>query len=75
MLEKKRIKAADPERGRFRSFLLASVKNYMNHERARAQAEKRGGDAITLQLDFDAAESVLGLEAIEWKVPRNMASS
>ena len=29
LLEKKNLKAADPERGKFRSFLLASVKHYL----------------------------------------------
>ena len=69
LLEKKRVKAADPDRGRFRSFLLASVKNYVSHERARAGAEKRGGGAVTLQLDFDAAESLLGAAAVEHHTP------
>ncbi len=69
LLDKKRVKAADPARGRFRSFLLASVKNYMSHERARAQTEKRGGGAVTLQLDFDNAESLLGQEAVERQTP------
>lgn len=63
LLDKKRVKAADRERGRFRSFLLASVKNYISHERARAATEKRGGGAVTLRLDFDAAESLLDREA------------
>jgi RNA polymerase sigma factor (sigma-70 family) len=69
LLEKKRVKAADPERGRFRSFLLAGVKNYMGHERARAQTEKRGGAVVTLRLDFDAAESLLGSQGIERHTP------
>ncbi len=69
LLEKKRIKAADPERGRFRSFLLAGVKNYMSHQRARAGAEKRGGHATTLRLDFDAAESMIGPAAIDRQTP------
>ena len=72
LLDKKRVKAADPERGRFRSFLLASVKNYLSHERARAATEKRGGDAVTLRLDFDGAESLLGRAATEQETPERL---
>src|SRR5437762_3300798 len=42
-LERKGIKLADPERGRFRSFLLTALKNFLANEWHRGQAEKRGG--------------------------------
>ena len=32
LLEKKNLKAVDPERGKFRSFLLAAVKHYLANE-------------------------------------------
>jgi RNA polymerase sigma factor (sigma-70 family) len=44
LLEKRSLKAADPERGRFRSFLLASVKNFISDSHDRERAKKRGGD-------------------------------
>ena len=50
-LEKKQVKLADPNRGRLRSFLLASLKNYLLNEWSRAQAEKRGGGRLFLSLD------------------------
>src|ERR1051325_4501247 len=41
-LARKDVKVADPERGRLRSFLLASLKNFLANEWARGQAQKRG---------------------------------
>jgi len=56
LLEKRALSKADPKRGRFRSFLLASLKNFLANERARAAALKRGGDRKVLSLDIDNAE-------------------
>jgi RNA polymerase sigma factor (sigma-70 family) len=46
----------DRERGRFRSFLLAAVKNFLTNEWKRGQRQKRGGGAEILSLDLDSAE-------------------
>jgi hypothetical protein len=51
LLEKGALRSADPERGRFRSFLLASLQHYVSNELARARAAKRGGSAVVLPLD------------------------
>jgi len=56
VLEKGVFEAADPTRGRFRSFLLASLRHYAANERAHAQALKRGGSLPPLPLEFDGAE-------------------
>jgi RNA polymerase sigma factor (sigma-70 family) len=50
LLEKGALRSADPERGRFRSFLLASLRHYVSNERARARADKRGGSTVLLPL-------------------------
>jgi RNA polymerase sigma-70 factor (ECF subfamily) len=50
-LERKQVKLADPDRGRLRSFLLCSLKNFLANEYAHAQAEKRGGGRTLLSLD------------------------
>jgi DNA-directed RNA polymerase specialized sigma24 family protein len=34
---------AEPARGRFRSYLLGALRNFLNHRRANLQTEKRGG--------------------------------
>lgn len=51
LLEKKWLTRADPERGRFRSFLLVYLKRFLSDERDRASAGKRGGGVETLSLD------------------------
>ncbi len=43
LLERSALHRADPERGRFRTFLLASLKNYCANQRRHQQAQKRGG--------------------------------
>jgi RNA polymerase sigma-70 factor (ECF subfamily) len=56
LLEKNYLRAADPERGRFRSFLLAAFKHFLSRERERARAQKRGGGRKPLPLDFEDGE-------------------
>ena len=63
LLEKGTLKAADRERGRFRSFLLTALKFYLSDEYDRATAKKRGGGLQALSLDMDDAENRYHLEA------------
>jgi RNA polymerase sigma-70 factor (ECF subfamily) len=51
LLEKRALKDCDQDRGRFRSFLLASLKHFLANERDRAHAQKRGGGTFALSLD------------------------
>lgn len=53
----------DPALGRFRSFLLASMKHYLANDHDRAVALKRGGGVAPVSLDVEGAETALGLEA------------
>ncbi len=62
LLTKGGLNLADPKRGKFRSFLLASLKHFLSNERARARAKKRGGGRKTLSFDFENAESQYALE-------------
>ena len=41
-LERKYLQLADPERGRFRSFLLTALKNFLANEWEKASTQKRG---------------------------------
>src|SRR5262245_3552106 len=59
LLEKQVIRQADPARGRFRAFLLTSLKNFVSNERDRERAGKRGGGIPALPLEFDGAEGKL----------------
>jgi RNA polymerase sigma factor (sigma-70 family) len=56
LLEKKSLAAADPLRGRFRTFLLTSLQNFLASEWRRASAAKRGGGLEILSIDFPSAE-------------------
>lgn len=59
LLAKDFLRAVDPSAGRFRSFLLASLKNFLSHERDRDRAVKRGGGAHTFSLEAETAEMSL----------------
>jgi RNA polymerase sigma-70 factor (ECF subfamily) len=56
VLEKNVVIAADPARGRFRAFLLGSLKNFLANEWDKERAQKRGGGTATLSLDFEHAD-------------------
>lgn len=42
---------ADPQRGRFRSYLLGAVKHFLSDMRDHEQAAKRGGGTVHMRLD------------------------
>jgi RNA polymerase sigma-70 factor (ECF subfamily) len=50
------LKRADPQRGKFRSFLLAGLQNFLANEWDRAQAVKRGGGHVFISLDEQSPE-------------------
>ncbi|AUX45281.1 RNA polymerase subunit sigma-24 [Sorangium cellulosum] len=56
LLEKNCLATVDRERGRFRSWLIGCLKNYLANERERARAAKRGGDRVLVGFDGDRAE-------------------
>ena len=56
VLEKQFLKEARPERGRFRSFLLASLRHFVSNERDWKNARKRGGDVVHVPIDFGVGE-------------------
>ncbi len=58
LLEKDWLTAANPARGRFRSFLLMALKRFLANAHDYRTAQKRGGDVKIFPLDMNA-ESVL----------------
>ena len=50
------LEQAKAERGRFRSFLLACLKNHLANQRRDQSSLKRGGATAILSLDFESAE-------------------
>jgi RNA polymerase sigma-70 factor (ECF subfamily) len=69
LLEKDYIQAADPGRGRFRSFLLTAFKHFLSKQRERDNAQKRGGGSRLLSLDFQRGERRYGLEPADPATP------
>lgn len=69
LLEKGGIGRADPERGRFRSFLLTALKNFLANEREKAGAAKRGGRVSRVPLDFATGESRYRIEPVDNLTP------
>jgi RNA polymerase sigma factor (sigma-70 family) len=55
-LEKQYVVRADPERGRFRTFLLTSFRNFMINEWKRTQTVRRGGGWKAVSFDAQSAE-------------------
>ncbi|HUG11194.1 MAG TPA: sigma-70 family RNA polymerase sigma factor [Opitutaceae bacterium] len=47
---------AHPERGRFRAFLLSSLRNFLTNDWHRSHAAKRGGGTAVVSLDLERAE-------------------
>ena len=56
LLEKKALGSVEQEKGKFRSFLLASLKNFLANDWDRQHAAKRGGKHSLISLDDDTAE-------------------
>src|SRR5260370_2907696 len=53
-------------KGKFRSFLLASLQNYLSDELDRARCLKRGGNEEFVHLDAEDAEERYRLEPVEF---------
>ncbi len=61
-LGKNYLARADRQRGRFRTFLLTSLKNFLANEWHRAHAAKRGSHATHIPFDVTDAERIYRLE-------------
>jgi RNA polymerase sigma-70 factor (ECF subfamily) len=72
LLEKGYLQAADPRRGKFRSFLLTAFKHFLSRQRERANAQKRGGGRLPLSLDFQAGERRYHLEPVDHATPETV---
>jgi RNA polymerase sigma-70 factor (ECF subfamily) len=72
LLEKDWLDQVDPSKGKFRSFLLASMKHFLANARDHAQAVKRGGGRTTLSLDADTAESRYANEPFDSLTPERI---
>jgi RNA polymerase sigma factor (sigma-70 family) len=57
LLQNQRLQTVRPHKGKFRSFLLASLKNFLANEWDKRRALKRGGEFAFVSLDEEVAES------------------
>jgi len=71
-LEKNYAGDADPERGRFRSFLLTAFKHFLSKEWEKTRTQKRGGGRSAVSLDFGSADSRLGIDPAAGLTPEQI---
>ncbi len=69
------IGRADPQAGRFRSFLLVSLRHFLAHEHERATALKRGGGGPLLSLQQLELEERYALEPADAATPETIFES
>lgn len=62
LLEKCYVGSANPERGRFRAYLLTAFKHFLSKQWEKAKAQKRGGGRVFIPLNFDRADSSIRIE-------------
>jgi RNA polymerase sigma-70 factor (ECF subfamily) len=72
LLEKDILAVAQPTRGRFRAFLLASARNFLLNEWDRNKAHKRGGGHKILNLDFRQHDSKPSFEPADPSTPERL---
>jgi DNA-directed RNA polymerase specialized sigma24 family protein len=63
---------ADPNRGKFRSFLLGSLEHYLLDQWKRAKAQKRGGGLPIISIDGMTAEARYKSEPVETMDPAKL---
>jgi RNA polymerase sigma factor (sigma-70 family) len=69
LLEKKQIALADPERGRFRTFLLHSLENFLRSSYRESTTLKRGGNLDIISWDAQTAEERYAAEPADGSSP------
>jgi RNA polymerase sigma factor (sigma-70 family) len=66
------LKGVDPSKGKFRSFLLASLQHYLSNRRDWDRRQKRGGKVVHLSLDFRTAEDCYRREPAHEATPERL---
>ncbi len=72
LIEQDFLHHVDRSRGRFRWFLLASLKNYLINERERSMAQKRGGGARHFSLDLERGDELYRIEPATHLTPEQL---
>lgn len=68
-LAKNYLAGLSAERGRFRAFLLASLKHFLVNEWDKSQRQKRGGGVAHLSLDWQTADTKFQVAAVNEPSP------
>jgi len=72
LIEYKTLSRVDRSKGKFRSFLLASLQNYLANEADRARCLKRGGKVAFVYIDLEETEDRYELEPREELTPEKI---
>jgi RNA polymerase sigma-70 factor (ECF subfamily) len=72
LLTRRHFASAQPEGGRFRSFLAASLKNFLSDQTERRSAQKRGGGVVMLPIDLTGAEERFRHEPLHGETPERI---
>lgn len=71
LLERQDLATVDPDRGRFRSYLLGAMNHFLSDEWDKARAQKRGGGKV-IHLDTAVAESVYARDYADSLTPEKL---
>jgi len=72
VFDHKALQRATPTKGKFRSFLLGSLKNYLSNEYQRENAIKRGGKIDFVSVDFSDGEDRYSREPTDTLTPEKI---
>lgn len=72
LIEKHSLRQVDRSKGKFRSFLLASLKHFLANEHDKANAQKRGGRTKVIALDAVDAEARYAIEPVDDMTPERV---
>jgi len=72
LLSKRALGRADPQKGKFRSFLLASLENFLNNEWDKSKRLKRGGGAELFSFDGISPDERYRLEPVHSDSPEKI---
>ena len=69
LLAGERLKNVHPAKGKFRSFLLACLNNYVRNEWDKERSQKRGGGGPGISIDLSDAEQRYGVAPVDTQDP------
>jgi RNA polymerase sigma-70 factor (ECF subfamily) len=72
LLRKDYLRHADRQRGKFRTFLIASLKRFLVNDWEKGRAQKRGGGQPVLSLDLDKTEACYQAEPSDESTPEKV---